>query len=50
VKLLTDAGLPEATLTKAGQAIQTVTGNKQLSTSGDSVIDTMLQGMGYTVS
>ena len=50
VALLTQAGLPAATLTKAGQAIQTATGNKQLSTTGDSVIDTMLEGMGYTVS
>jgi len=50
VALLTQAGLPAATLAKAGQAIQTATGNKQLSTTGDSVIDTMLEGMGYTVS
>jgi hypothetical protein len=50
VALITQAGLPAATLAKAGQAIQTATGNKQLSTSGDSVIDTMLEGMGYTVS
>ena len=50
VVLLTQAGLPAATLAKAGQFIQTTTGNKQLSTTGDSVIDTMLEGMGYTVS
>ena len=50
VALLTQAGLPAATLTKVGQAIQTATGNRQLSTTGDSVIDTMLEGMGYTVS
>jgi hypothetical protein len=50
VALITQAGLPAATLAKAGQFIQTKTGNKQLSTTGDSVIDTMLEGMGYTVS
>jgi hypothetical protein len=50
VALITQAGLPAATLAKAGQFIQTNTGNKQLSTTGDSVIDTMLEGMGYTVS
>ena len=49
VALITQAGLPAATLAKAGQFIQTATGNKQLSTTGDSVIDTMLEGMGYTV-
>ena len=49
VALLTKAGLTTQILGSAGQAIQTATGNKQLSTSGDSVIDTMLQGMGYTV-
>ena len=50
VALITQAGLPAATLAKAGQFIQTTTGNRQLSTTGDSVIDTMLEGMGYTVS
>lgn len=50
VALITQAGLPAATLAKAGEAIQRATGNKQLSTTGDSVIDTMLEGMGYTVS
>jgi len=49
VKLLNDAGLTAQTLTTAGKKIQGATGNKKLSTSGDSVIDTMLQGMGYTV-
>ena len=48
--MITQSGLPAATLAKAGQFIQTTTGNKQLSTTGDSVIDTMLEGMGYTVS
>jgi hypothetical protein len=48
--LLNKAGLGAKVLTLAGEAIQKQTGNKQLSTSGDSVIDTMLQGMGYTVS
>ena len=50
VAMITQSGLPAATLAKAGQFIQTATGNKQLSTTGDSVIDTMLEGMGYTVS
>jgi hypothetical protein len=50
VALLNKAGLGAKVLTLAGEAIQKQTGNKQLSTSGDSVIDTMLQGMGYTVS
>ena len=50
VALLTQAGLSAATLVKAGQFILTKTGNKQLSTTGDSVIDTMLESMGYTVS
>jgi hypothetical protein len=50
VALLNTAALTQPVLAKAGQAIQTVTGNKQLSTTGDSVIDTMLEGMGYTVS
>ena len=50
VALLTKAGLTAQILGSAGQAIQTVTGNRQLSTTGDSVIDTMLEGMGYTVS
>ena len=50
VAMITQSGLPAATLAKAGQFIQTTTGNKQLSTTGDSVIDTMLEGMGYTVS
>jgi len=50
VALLNKAGLTAQALGKAGQTIQTATGNKQLSTSGDSVIDTMLEGMGYTVS
>jgi len=49
VKLLNDAGLTAQILTTAGKKIQAATGNKKLSTSGDSVIDTMLQGMGYTV-
>jgi hypothetical protein len=49
VKLLNDAGLTAQILTTAGKKIQGSTGNKKLSTSGDSVIDTMLQGMGYTV-
>jgi hypothetical protein len=50
VALLNKAGLTAQVLGKAGEAIQKNTGNKQLSTSGDSVIDTMLEGMGYTVS
>ena len=50
VALLTKAGLTAQILGSAGQAIQTVTSNKQLSTTGDSVIDTMLESMGYTVS
>jgi len=50
VALLNKAGLGTKVLTPAGQAIQAVTNNKQLSTTGDSVIDTMLEGMGYTVS
>jgi hypothetical protein len=50
VTLLNNAALTQPVLAKAGQAIQTATGNKQLSTTGDSVIDTMLEGMGYTVS
>ena len=50
VALLNKAGLGAKVLTLAGEAIQKQTGNKQLSTSGDSVIDTMLEGMGYTVS
>jgi hypothetical protein len=51
VKLLTDAGLTPQILTTAGQKIQKATGsNKQLSKTGDSVIDTMLEGMGYTVA
>ena len=51
VKLLNDVGLTAQILTTAGQKIQKATGsNKQLSKTGDSVIDTMLQGMGYTVS
>jgi hypothetical protein len=50
VKLLNDVGLTAQILTTAGQKIQKATGsNKQLSKTGDSVIDTMLQGMGYTV-
>jgi hypothetical protein len=49
VALLTKAGLTTQILGSAGQFIQAKTGNKQLSTTGDSVIDTMLQGMGYTV-
>ena len=50
MKLLTDAGLTTQILGSAGQFIQKATGsNKQLSKTGDSVIDTMLQGMGYTV-
>ena len=50
VALLNNAALTQPVLAKAGQVIQTATGNKQLSTTGDSVIDTMLEGMGYTVS
>ena len=50
VALLTQAGLGPQVLGKAGEAIQRATGNKQLSKTGDSVIDTMLEGMGYTVS
>jgi hypothetical protein len=50
VALLNNAALTQPVLAKAGQAIQTVTGNRQLSTTGDSVIDAMLEGMGYTVS
>jgi hypothetical protein len=50
VALLDKATLTQPVLANAGQAIQAVTGNKQLSTTGDSVIDTMLEGMGYTVS
>jgi len=49
VALLNKAGLTAQILTTAGQKIQTATGNKKLSTTGDSVIDTMLEGMGYTV-
>jgi len=49
VALLTQAGLTAQVLGKAGQAIQKATGNNQLSTTGDSVIDTMLEGMGYTI-
>jgi len=50
VALLDTAALTQPVLAKAGQTIQIKTGNKQLSTTGDSVIDTMLEGMGYTVS
>jgi hypothetical protein len=50
VALLNKAGLGANVLKPAGQAIQTVTNNKQLSTTGDSVIDTMLEGMGYSIS
>ena len=50
VALLNDVGLTAPVLSKAGSAIHSVTGNKQLSKTGDSVIDTMLEGMGYTVS
>ena len=50
ITLLTDAGLTAQILGSAGQFIQTKTGNRQLSTTGDSVIDTMLESMGYTVS
>jgi hypothetical protein len=49
VALLNKSGLTAQVLGSAGQAIQTATGNKQLSTTGDSVIDTMLEGMGYTI-
>jgi len=49
VALLTKAGLTTQLLGSAGQAIRAVTNNKQLSKTGDSVIDTMLEGMGYTV-
>jgi hypothetical protein len=50
VALLTQSGLTPQILTIAGQKIQKSTGNKQLSKTGDSVIDTMLEGMGYTVA
>jgi hypothetical protein len=50
VAFLNKAGLTAQVLGSAGQAIQKQTGNRQLSTTGDSVIDTMLEGMGYTVS
>jgi len=50
VALLNKSGLTAQVLGSAGQAIQTATGNRQLSTTGDSVIDTMLEGMGYTVA
>ena len=50
VALLNKVGLTAKVLTPAGQAIQSATGNRQLSTTGDSVIDTMLESMGYTVS
>jgi hypothetical protein len=50
VALLKQAGLTAQILTIAGEKIQKETGNKQLSTTGDSVIDTMLEGMGYTVA
>lgn len=50
VALLNKVGLPAKVLTPAGQAIQSATGNRQLSATGDSIIDTMLEGMGYTVS
>ena len=50
VSLLTKSGLTAQLLGSAGQAIRRATGNRQLSSTGDSAIDTMLEGMGYTVS
>jgi hypothetical protein len=50
VTLLKDVGLTAQILTTAGQKIRNATGNYELSSTGDSVIDTMLEGMGYNVS
>jgi len=47
--LMQSAGLPAQLLGQAGQKFQAIANNKQLTTTGDRIVDQMLRSMGYKV-